>query len=142
MLRNSDSDSPLKSLPRVISSQTAEHVRSVLNSVVSEHGTGFRAAVPGYHIAGKTGTVRKLVGKAYAPDKYISLFAGMAPASDPKLVLVVMVDEPSKGAYYGGAVAAPVFSKIMSGALRILDVAPDNVPLRAGTVHPPLNHAG
>ncbi len=142
MLRNSDSDSPLKSLPRVISSQTAEHVRSVLNSVVSEHGTGFRAAVPGYHIAGKTGTVRKLVGKAYASDKYISLFAGMAPASDPKLVLVVMVNEPSKGAYYGGAVAAPVFSKIMSGALRILDVAPDNVPLRAGTVHPPLNHAG
>ena len=142
MLRKTDSDSTFKSMPRAISSTITEHVRSVLNAVVSEHGTGSRAAVPGYHVAGKTGTVRRLVGEAYAKDKYMSLFAGMAPASEPRLVLVVVVNEPSKGAYYGGAVAAPVFSRIMGGALRMLDIAPDNVPLRADTVHPLLNHAG
>lgn len=142
MLRKEDADTSWGTLPRVVSPQTFEQVRSILNTVVSEQGTGFRAVVPGYHVAGKTGTVHKPAGKGYAKNKYISLFAGMAPASDPRLVLAVMVNEPSRGIYFGGQVAAPVFSRIMGGALRILNIAPDNVPLRAGTVHLSQDHAG
>jgi cell division protein FtsI (penicillin-binding protein 3) len=85
-------------------------------------------------VAGKTGTAHKLVGGGYQNDQYISSFAGFAPASHPRLAMVVVIDEPSGGAYYGGLVAAPVFSRVMSGALRLLDVPPDN----ADEVPPPV----
>ena len=81
----------------------------------------------GYRVAGKTGTAHKLEGKGYATDKYVSSFVGFAPASAPRLVVAVMIDEPA-GQYYGGAVAAPVFAQVMQGALRILEV-PHDAPL-------------
>jgi len=110
---------------RVMSSKTARAVRSMMEAVVSAEGTAPAAAVPGYRIAGKTGTVKKSISGGYADDRYMAVFAGIAPASDPRLVMVVMIDEPRAGQYYGGQVAAPVFSKVMAGALRLLNVAPD-----------------
>ncbi len=83
----------------------------------------------GYRVAGKTGTAHKGENGGYAEHKYVSAFVGFAPASDPRLVIAVMVDEPSAGQYYGGAVAAPVFSAVMGGALRMLGVPPD-APLK------------
>ena len=78
-------------------------------------------------VAGKTGTVKKLAESGYSDDRYIAVFAGMVPASEPRLVMVVMIDEPSRGQYYGGLVAAPVFARVMSGALRLLDIPPDDI---------------
>lgn len=110
---------------RVFSEKTARLVRTMLEQVVLKDGTAYQARVDGYRVAGKTGTAKKAGAGGYQDKKYLSLFVGMAPASDPRVVIAVMVDEPSAGAYYGGAVAGPVFSKVMAGALRILDVAPD-----------------
>ncbi|MEJ2592144.1 MAG: penicillin-binding transpeptidase domain-containing protein, partial [Candidatus Thiodiazotropha sp.] len=93
--------------------------------VVSRQGTAPRAAIPGYRVAGKTGTAKKSVAGGYAEDKYLSLFVGMAPASDPRLVMAVFIDEPKGHEFYGGLVAAPVFAKVMSGALRLLNIPPD-----------------
>jgi len=112
---------------RIISVATARQVLDMLELVVIEGGTGKRAQVPGYRVAGKTGTVRKAIDGGYADDRYIALFAGMAPASNPRLVTVVVIHEPNNGQYYGGQVAAPVFSRVMAGALRIMNVAPDQV---------------
>lgn len=84
-----------------------------------------KAAVPGYRIAGKTGTAHKAVGGSYAADQYMSTFVGMAPASRPKVVLAVVVDSPSNGQYFGGLVAAPVFSRIMAETLRMMNIEPD-----------------
>jgi len=131
MLRLSDEDIKSQKIPAIFSPQTVDKVVTMLTAVVSEQGTGSRAAIPGYSVAGKTGTVHKSSKGGYEEDKYISVFAGMAPASNPRLVLVVMVNQPSKGVYFGGEVAAPIFSKIMGGALRILNVSPDKVPLQA-----------
>lgn len=114
---------------RILSARVSRQVRNMLESVVSPSGTGNRARVPGYRVAGKTGTVHKSTAQGYAEDRYIAVFAGMAPASRPRLVLVVMINEPSNGEYYGGQVAAPVFSKVMGGALRLLDIPPDNLPV-------------
>jgi cell division protein FtsI (penicillin-binding protein 3) len=111
---------------RVWSSATAGYLRSMLEAVV-ESGTGRKAKVPSYRTAGKTGTVHKTVEGAYAEDRYLSLFAGFVPASDPRLVAVIVVDEP-KGEYFGGLVAAPIFSHTMSGALRLLNIPPDDLP--------------
>ncbi|MEW7983856.1 MAG: penicillin-binding protein 2 [Candidatus Sedimenticola endophacoides] len=122
---------------RVLSVATARSIRGMLESVVSVEGTAPAAAVPGYRVAGKTGTVKKSVRGGYADDRYLSVFAGMAPLNDPRLVMVVVVDEPSTGEFYGGKVAAPVFSRVMTGALRLLNVAPDAVaetPLRVAGV--------
>ena len=141
MLRRSDEDIKKQQMPAIFSPQTVDNVVTMLTAVVSEDGTGSRATIPGYSVAGKTGTVHKSSKGGYEEDKYISVFAGMAPASDPKLVLVVMVNQPSSGAYFGGEVAAPIFSKIMGGALRILNVSPDKVPLQANT-HVSPDHAG
>ena len=116
---------------RIFSLRTAGQVKSMLTAAVSDKGTGSRASIPGYSVAGKTGTVHKFAKGGYEKDKYLSLFVGMAPASDPRLVLVVVVNEPSRGVYFGGQVAAPVFSKIMGGALRILNIPPDKVPVQA-----------
>jgi cell division protein FtsI (penicillin-binding protein 3) len=112
---------------RVLSVATSRAVRAMLETVVSAEGTAVEAAVSGYRVAGKTGTAKKSIAGGYAKKKYQSVFAGMAPASKPRLVMVVMVDEPSNGEYYGGKVAAPVFSKVMAGALRLLNVAPDRM---------------
>ncbi len=118
---------------QVISPETARAMRKMLEAVVQPGGTGLRAQVAGYRVAGKTGTARKLVGGSYAPDKYIATFVGFAPASSPRLIVAVMIDEPSAGQYYGGAVAAPVFAQVTAGALRLLavpyDAPVDNVVL-------------
>ena len=111
---------------RIMSAKTAISLRSMLEKVVSKEGTALQAAVPGFRVAGKTGTVKKLGARGgYTTSRYNAVFAGMAPASNPRLVMVVMIDEPSAGEYYGGVVAAPVFSKVMQESLRILDIAPD-----------------
>jgi cell division protein FtsI (penicillin-binding protein 3) len=100
----------------------------MLETVISPEGSGLRAAVPNYRVAGKTGTSRRAVAGGYE-KRYVSLFAGMVPASNPRLVGVVVIHDPGKGngAYYGALVAAPVFGKVMADAVRLLDVAPDNV---------------
>jgi cell division protein FtsI (penicillin-binding protein 3) len=113
---------------RVISERVARQIIGMLEQAASPEGTAPAAQVAGYRVAGKTGTVHKSVPGGYSRDKYLSVFAGMAPASDPRLVMAVMVDEP-QGQYYGGQVAAPVFSRVMSGALRLLAIPPDRLPL-------------
>jgi cell division protein FtsI (penicillin-binding protein 3) len=112
---------------RVFSSKTARQVKNMLELAVSDDGTGSRARIAMYRVAGKTGTSRKAEGKGYSKE-YNALFAGMAPASDPRLAMVVIVNEPNGDSYYGGTVAAPVFASVMSGALRLFDVAPDDIP--------------
>ncbi|MBD3669373.1 MAG: penicillin-binding protein 2 [Gammaproteobacteria bacterium] len=112
----------------VFTPATLSAVRGMMEGVVSAGGTGKRARIAGYRVAGKTGTVKKPnAAGGYAEDRYIAVFAGMVPASAPRLVMVVMVDEPSRGEYYGGRVAAPVFARVMSGALRLLDIPPDDI---------------
>ncbi len=110
---------------QVLDAQTSRQIVEMLKTVVSNRGTASRAKVRGYSVAGKTGTVHRVVNGSYATDQYTSLFAGMAPASNPKVVLVVVINNPKGDEYYGGLVAAPVFSKIMEGILRVLDVPPD-----------------
>ena len=112
---------------RVISERTARLVRTMLESVTHPGGTAVQARVTGYRVAGKTGTVHKLVDGQYSPDRYIASFVGFAPASSPRLVVAVMIDEPSGEHYYGGEVAAPVFREVTAGALRILGISPDSV---------------
>ena len=124
-----------KDWPRVMSEPIARQMRHVLEAVVAPGGTGRRARVPGYRIGGKTGTSRKIIGNGYAKDRYISLFAGIAPMSRPRLAIVVMVDDPSGEHYYGGRVAAPIFSRIAQGALRVLAVAPDDHVVVTRRVH-------
>jgi cell division protein FtsI (penicillin-binding protein 3) len=112
---------------RVMSVETARAVRKMMQRVVSDKGTAERASVANYSVAGKTGTVHKFIAGGYAEDRYLSIFSGMVPADKPELVMVVMIDEPRNGEYFGGQVAAPVFSQVMSGAMRLLDIAPDRV---------------
>lgn len=115
---------------QVISPDTAVAVRRMLEEVVRPGGTGTKAAVDGYRIAGKTGTAWKFATGGYSEDKYISIFAGLAPASNPRLATVVVIDEPGGELYYGSDVAAPVFADVMSESLRLLAVAPDATPAR------------
>lgn len=110
---------------RVISAQTAHDVIGMLETVVAPGGTATRAAVPGYRIAGKTGTARKATAGGYSEKLYTAVFGGLAPASRPRLAAVVVIHEPSDGAYYGGEVAAPVFAEVVAGSLRILGIPPD-----------------
>ncbi len=117
-------DAPQPGEP-VISPASAHAVRAMLELAVQPGGTAPRAQIVGYRVAGKTGTAHKQEGGHYAADRYISSFVGFAPASNPRLIVAVMIDEPSNGQYYGGAVAAPVFSQVMAGALRLLSVPPD-----------------
>lgn len=116
---------------RVLSPGAAEGVVAMLEHVVSEDGTGIRAAVPGYRIAGKTGTARKVGAGGYTQDRHTAVFAGVAPASAPRLAIVVIIDEPSAGQYYGGELAAPVFSAVAAGALRLLAIPPDGIDVPA-----------
>ncbi len=115
---------------RRLSSETAAAVMQMMEAVVTPAGTGNRAAVQGYSVAGKTGTARKAVAGGYSETRHLSLFAGLAPASDPRLAVVVVIDEPRTGGFYGGEVAAPVFGQIVSDALRLLAVPPDQLPTR------------
>ncbi len=115
---------------QVISKETAVAVRRMLEEVVRPGGTGTKAAVDGYRIAGKTGTAWKFSTGGYSQDKYISIFAGLAPASNPRLATVVVIDEPHGKLYYGSDVAAPVFADVMAESLRLLAVAPDAMPAR------------
>ena len=95
------------------------------HACVVQRGSGKAAQIPGYRVAGKTGTVHKVGSKGYEYDQYIALFAGVAPASNPRLAMVVMINDPKGREYYGGEVAAPVFSRVMEGALTTLNIYPD-----------------
>jgi len=110
---------------RVFSPSVAREVRAMMEAVTQEGGTGTLTRVPGYRVAGKTGTAHKLVDGHYSPDRYLSSFVGMAPASNPRLIIGVAIDEPSDGVYYGGSVAGPVFAQVMAGCLRQLALPPD-----------------
>lgn len=113
---------------QVMDKEVARRVLTMMEAVVSKEGTGARADVAGYRVAGKTGTVHKSDVGGYSEERYLSLFAGIAPVSDPRLVAVVMINEPRTEAYHGGQVAAPTFSRVMAGALRQLGVVPDDLP--------------
>ncbi|HLD67967.1 MAG TPA: penicillin-binding protein 2, partial [Pseudomonas sp.] len=115
---------------QVIPEAVATTVQGMLQQVVEAPGGVFRAKVPAYHVAGKSGTARKATvgSKGYTANAYRSLFAGFAPVSNPRIAMVVVIDEPSTGAYYGGLISAPVFGKVMAGALRLMNIAPDNLP--------------
>jgi cell division protein FtsI (penicillin-binding protein 3) len=115
---------------QVVSDDTAQAVRRMLEEVVRPGGTGTKASIDGYHVAGKTGTALKAAKGGYSEDKYVSIFAGLAPASDPRLATVVVIDEPSGEFYYGSDVAAPVFADVMAESLRLLAVPPDAMPAR------------
>ncbi|PAU72832.1 peptidoglycan D,D-transpeptidase FtsI family protein [Vreelandella alkaliphila] len=109
-----------------ISPTVANDLLNILETSVAAYTGGRRARVEGYRVGGKTGTVRKIGQQGYTTDAYRSVFAGIAPISDPRIVTVVMIDHPRAGQFYGGAVAAPVFSSVTGNALRLLDVPPDH----------------
>ncbi|WP_242206863.1 MULTISPECIES: penicillin-binding protein 2 [unclassified Pseudomonas] len=115
---------------QVLPEAVAKTMQGMLTQVIEAPRGVFRAQVPAYHVAGKSGTARKTsVGtKGYAENSYRSLFAGFGPMSDPRYAIVVVIDEPSKAGYFGGLVSAPVFSRVMSGTLRLMNVTPDNLP--------------
>ncbi len=111
---------------RVMKKQTARQVLKMMEGVVQD-GTGKQARIPGYRVAGKTGTAHKSSVGGYAEDRYQSVFAGIVPVSNPRLVAVVMINEPSQGEYYGGQVAAPAFARLMGETLRLMNISPDDV---------------
>ena len=115
---------------QVIPETVALTMQGMLQQVIEAPGGVFRAQVPGYHVAGKSGTARKVStdSRGYRENAYRSLFAGFGPVSDPRIAVAIVIDEPSKGGYYGGLVSAPVFGKVMAGALRLMNVVPDNLP--------------
>jgi cell division protein FtsI (penicillin-binding protein 3) len=110
---------------RVISEKTAQEMRQMLETVVSPTGTAPQAQVPGYRVGGKTGTAYKIVDGKYV-HKYVASFSGIAPMSDPRIIVAVMIDEPTVGGHFGGVVAAPVFAAVTASALRAMNVAPDS----------------
>ena len=114
---------------RALDDGVARMLIHLLANVVAPDGGGKLAAIPGYTVAGKTGTAWKATAGGYATDRYLAVFGGIAPASNPRLAAVVIIDEPGAGKYYGGDVAAPVFSGVVGGALRLLAVPPD-APVR------------
>ncbi len=110
---------------RVIDERASRQLIHMLEAVITPAGTGPRAAIPGYRVAGKTGTAWKSSAGGYSTDRYLAVFGGVAPATNPRLAAVVIIDEPRAGLFYGGDVAAPVFSSVVGGALRLLAIAPD-----------------
>ena len=110
---------------RVISPETARAVRQMLQLSTGPGGTAPKAQAMGYSVGGKTGTAHKQEGRGYATNKYRSWFVGIAPISNPRIIVAVMVDEPGNGQYYGGLVAAPVFSQVVQQTLKRLGVLPD-----------------
>lgn len=125
---------------QVLDPKVTAQVLQMLRTVVDEDGgTGSKARIPGYQVGGKTGTIHKTkAGGGYEEKRYRSVFAGLAPISNPRLACIVIIDEPRPlfGQYYGGFVAAPVFSKVMAGALRLMNVSPDNLPAPAPAESP------
>ncbi|SIS23576.1 peptidoglycan synthetase FtsI [Aquipseudomonas alcaligenes] len=115
---------------QVVPPEVAKNLQMMLQQVVEAPRGVFRAQVPGYHVSGKSGTARKAsVGtKGYTENAYRSMFAGFAPSTNPRIAMMVVIDEPSKGGYFGGLVSAPVFSKVMAGSLRLMNITPDNLP--------------
>jgi len=113
---------------KLLSTETARAMRAMLELAVQPGGTGPRARIMGWRVAGKTGTAHKQENGGYAPDKFVASFVGFAPASAPRVVVAVMIDEPSAGQHYGGIVAAPVFAQVTQGALRMMGV-PHDAPL-------------
>ncbi len=111
---------------RVFSRQTNTQILHMLEGVTTSEGTARRARVDRYRVGGKTGTSRRNTGNGYEEGHYVSWFVGLAPMSDPRFVIVVMVDDPQAGKYYGGTVAGPVFSKLMGDTLRLYNIAPDS----------------
>ncbi len=126
LLKRPDADvsTPVSGV-RVLSAKTARDVRLMLQMAAGEGGTAPLAQAMGYSVGGKTGTAHKVEGKGYSAKKYRSWFVGMAPIKDPRIIVAVMVDEPTNGKYFGGLVAAPVFSEVVQQTLRTLGVAPD-----------------
>ena len=118
---------------RVLPEKVARDLIGLLEQAVKPEGTGVKASVPGYRVAGKTGTAWKAEDGGYSRTKYLSVFAGVVPATRPRLAIVVMVDEPTGAIYYGGDVAAPVFSAVASGALRLMAVPPDDLSHLGGS---------
>ncbi len=112
---------------RVLDDRVARELLAMMEAVVSQDGTGGRAALAGYRVAGKTGTAWTASGGAYSTERYKATFGGVVPASQPRLAAIVVIDEPSGAKYYGGDVAAPVFANVMAGALRLLGVPPDGL---------------
>ena len=112
---------------QVIDPVIADQLLAMLKTVTEDGGTATRAQVVAYSVAGKTGTVHKAGVGGYADDRYMAVFAGVAPASNPRIVTVVMIDEPNLDKYHGGEAAAPVFARVVTDALRILNVAPDKM---------------
>jgi cell division protein FtsI (penicillin-binding protein 3) len=110
---------------RVISAQATKSVLQMMESVVNQNGTAIKAAVPGYRVAGKTGTSRKANKNGYG-EEYVNIFAGVAPVSDPQLAVVILINEPKGELYYAGQTAAPVFAKVMAASLQMLNVPPDD----------------
>ncbi len=120
-------DGPVEGV-RVIDERVARELVTMMEEVVGDEGTARRARVMGYRVSGKTGTAWKASeAGGYSTNKYMAVFGGVVPASNPRLAAVVVIDEPSGGVYYGGEVAAPVFSAVMSGALRLLAISPDDL---------------
>jgi cell division protein FtsI/penicillin-binding protein 2 len=107
----------------------AQTIASMLETVPTTEGTGSKARVANYRIAGKTGTSRKASASGYAAARYVSSFAGFGPASNPRLVCVVVINDPTGEEYYGGLVAAPLFAEVMTGAMRIMNIPPDDYPV-------------
>jgi cell division protein FtsI (penicillin-binding protein 3) len=120
-------DGPAPAGKQVVAAGVAHQITEMMQTVVGPEGTGKRAGIPGYAVAGKTGTVHKVGAHGYE-DRYHSLFAGFAPVSAPRIVTVVVVDDASLGRYHGGDVAAPVFARVVGGAMRLLNVVPDQIP--------------
>ncbi|KTD24778.1 cell division protein FtsI [Legionella lansingensis] len=114
---------------QVLDEKTANQVLLMMEAVLGNEGTGKQARVPGYRVAGKTGTARIAGKNGYEANRHIASFAGIAPVSNPRLVVVVVIHEPTRNSYYGAAVAAPLFAQVMSGALRILEVPPDKTTM-------------
>ncbi|HWK52496.1 MAG TPA: penicillin-binding transpeptidase domain-containing protein, partial [Steroidobacter sp.] len=112
---------------QVIDPRVAKELLEMMESVVSTEGSGSRASLMGYRVAGKTGTAWTADGGAYSQDRRKASFGGVVPASHPRLAALVVIDEPSGKKYYGGDVAAPVFAKVMAGALRLMGVPPDGL---------------
>jgi cell division protein FtsI (penicillin-binding protein 3) len=110
---------------RVMAPETARAVVTMMEQVIGPDGTGQQAAVAGYRVAGKTGTARKLGAGGYAQDRHTAVFAGLAPVTDPRFAIAVIIDDPRGGVYFGGQVAAPVFSSVAAGSLRIMAIPPD-----------------
>ena len=115
---------------RALDERVCRMLVGMLESVVAAEGTGKLAAIPGYRVSGKTGTAFKATAGGYSTDRYMAVFGGVAPTSAPRLAAVVVIDEPSAGEHMGGQVAAPVYSRVVGGALRLLAVAPDE-PINA-----------